>query len=71
MRVEDLRAMIPNRDFGRELAESRGFNAEFGWNGGEEDVLMPKDVSFPTLIVALVYCDVSAMLHAKIHFSLA
>jgi NmrA-like family len=31
--------------FANELADSRGFNAEFGWVGGEKDVLMPKDVS--------------------------
>jgi hypothetical protein len=37
----------------REVADSRGFNADFGWVGGEEDVLMPKDVSLPSLAFLL------------------
>ncbi len=39
----------------KEVADSRGFNADFGWLGGEEDVLMPKDVSHP-----LMRCSVLA-----------
>jgi len=34
-----------NEGLAREVADSRGFNAEFGWNGGKGDVFMPKDVS--------------------------
>lgn len=43
--VEQLMGKIEDKGFAREVAESRAFNAEFGWLGGEEGVLMPKDVS--------------------------
>jgi hypothetical protein len=38
-----------NEGLAREVADSRGFNTEFGWNGGEGDVLRPKDVSLSSL----------------------
>jgi len=43
--IEELIQGIENKDFAREAAESRANQAEFGWLGGEENVLMPKDVS--------------------------
>lgn len=42
---EDLMKSIPNYYFAKEASQSRANQAEFGWLGGEKDVLMPKDVS--------------------------
>jgi hypothetical protein len=42
---EEFMAGVRHEGLRREVADSRGFNAEFGWCGGEEGVLMPGDVS--------------------------
>ena len=62
--IEKLQAMIRHKDLARELVESRGFNADFGWNGGEEDVLMPRDVSL--LLICPWSCSVLTILQLGI-----
>ena len=42
--MEDMERIAPG-GFGREVGESGLFVEEFGWTGGEEGILSPKDVS--------------------------